>query len=213
MTLHGVDAFVEVVRQRTETEGLRPFSMRTGIPIGQLRSVVQGRAARYTTLQSIASVMGMRLFSAPAEPGGMEAPPLPPELTRALGLPSDASVIDAVDAIDQDAVASKLRRGMRLVQKTTELATAAAELLPQVAGGSRRRRRFRSRSTSGSRRIPARWRSRRYCQMLCCARPSLERGDGALHGAPKPSVRPGGSRIPPGKGWPPAGTECCVVYG
>lgn len=38
-------------------------------------------------------------------------------------------------------------------------------------------------------------------------------GDGVLHGAPKPSVRPGGSRIPPGKGWPPAGTECCVVYG
>ena len=80
--------------------------------------------------------MGMRLFSARAEPGGMEAPPLPPELTRALGLPSDASVIDAVDAIDQDAVASTLRKGMRLAQKMTELATEAAELLPQVAAGS-----------------------------------------------------------------------------
>ena len=136
MTLHGVDAFVEVVRQRIETEGLRPFSMRTGIPLGQLRSVVQGRASRYTTLQSIASVMGMRLFIAPAEPGGMEAPPLPAELTRALDLPSDASVVDAVEAIDQDAVASTLRTGMRLVQEMTELATAAAELLPQVAGGS-----------------------------------------------------------------------------
>ena len=95
MTLHGVDAFVEVVRQRIETEGLRPFSMRTGIPLGQLRSVVQGRASRYTTLQSIASVMGMRLFIARAEPGGMEAPPLPAELTKALDLPSDASVVDA----------------------------------------------------------------------------------------------------------------------
>ena len=94
MTLHGVDAFVEVVRQRIETEGLRPFSMRTGIPLGQPRSVVQGRASRYTTLQSIAAVMGMRLFIAPAEPGGMEAPPLPAELTRALDLPSDASVVD-----------------------------------------------------------------------------------------------------------------------
>jgi Transposase len=29
----------------------------------------------------------------------------------------------------------------------------------------------------------------------------------------KPSERPGGSPIPPGKGWPPAGTECCVVIG
>ena len=110
--------------------------MRTGIPLGQLRSVVQGRASRYTTLQSIAAVMGMRLFIAPAEPGGMEAPPLPAELTRALDLPSDASVVDAVEAIDQDAVASTLRTGMRLVQEMTELATAAAELLPQVAGGS-----------------------------------------------------------------------------
>ena len=111
--------------------------MRTGIPLGQLRSVVQGRAARYTTLQSIASVMGMRLFVAPAEPGGLvlEAPPLPAELTRALDLPSNASVVDAVEAIDQDAVASTLRKGMRLVQEMTELATAAAELLPQVAGG------------------------------------------------------------------------------
>ena len=80
--------------------------------------------------------MGMRLFIAPAEPGGMEAPPLPAELTRALDLPSDASVVDAVEAIDQDAVASTLRKGMRLVLEMTELATAAAELLPQVAGGS-----------------------------------------------------------------------------
>ena len=29
------------------------------------------------------------------ERGGMEAPPLPAELTRALGLPSDASVVEA----------------------------------------------------------------------------------------------------------------------
>ena len=60
----------------------------------------------------------------------MEAPPLPAELTRALDLPSDASVVDAVEAIDQDAVASTLRKGMRLVLEMTELATAAAELLP-----------------------------------------------------------------------------------
>ena len=97
----------------------------------------QGRLIHYPTLQSIAAVMGMRLFIAGAEPGGMEAPPLPAELTRALDLPSDASVVDAVEAIDQDAVASTLRKGMRLVlEMTTELATAAAELLPQVAVGS-----------------------------------------------------------------------------
>jgi hypothetical protein len=126
---------VEVVRQRIEAEGLRPFAMRTGIPLGQLRSVVQGRASRYTTLQSIASVMGMRLSVGPAERGG-EAPQLPPEITRALHLPSDASVVDAVGLIEKDVMASKLRDGMRLVQELTDRAAMAAELLPRLAGES-----------------------------------------------------------------------------
>ena len=119
---------VEGVRQRVTTVASLGHDPRAGS--------VPSRGGEGTTLQSIAAVMGMRLFIAPAEPGGMEAPPLPAELTRALDLPSDASVVDAVEAIDQDAVASTLRKGMRLVLEMTELATAAAELLPQVAVGS-----------------------------------------------------------------------------
>jgi hypothetical protein len=134
VTLHGVDTLVQAVRQRIEMEGLRPFAMRTGIPLGQLRSVVQGRAARYTTLQSIASVMGMRLLIGPAELGGAEAPQLPQEITRALHLPPDADVVDAVGLIDKDAMASKLREGMRVVQELTHRAAVAAELLPQLVG-------------------------------------------------------------------------------
>ena len=38
----------------------------------------------------------------------------------------------ARSSIDLHAVASTLRKGMRLVQEMTELATAAAELLPQA---------------------------------------------------------------------------------
>ena len=91
---------------------------------------------RSTTLQSIASVMGMQLFIAQGQRSGKEAPPLPAELTIALDLPPDASVVEAVDVIDQDAVASKLRKGVRLMQEMTELATVAAELLPQLAGES-----------------------------------------------------------------------------
>ena len=136
MTLHGVDTLVQAVRQRVEMEGLRPFAMRTGIPLGQLRSVVQGRAARYTTLQSIASVLGMRLLIGPAELGGAEAPQLPQEITRALHLPSDAAVVDVVGLIDKDAMASKLRDGMRVVQELTQRASAAAELLPRLVGES-----------------------------------------------------------------------------
>ena len=115
---------------------MRPFAIRTGIPLGQLRSFIAGRAARFTSLQSIASAMGMRLFIAPAVPRGVRAPPLPAELTKALDLHSDASVVEAVDAIDQDAVASELRKGLHLMQEMTELAKTAAELLPQLAGES-----------------------------------------------------------------------------
>ncbi len=136
MTSEGVDSLVRAVRQRIETEGLRPFATRTGIPLGQLRSVVQGRAARYTTLQSIASVMGMQLFVGPAERGAAEASRLPPEITRALHLPSNASIADAVGLIEKDAMASKLRDGMRVVQDLTHRAAAAAELLPRLAGES-----------------------------------------------------------------------------
>ena len=135
VTPNGVDTLVEAVRQQIEAEGLRPFAMRTGIPLGQLRSVVQGRASRYTTLQSIAAVMGMRLFIGPAERDG-QAPQLPQEITRALHLPSDASVVDAVGLIEKDAMASRLRDGMRVVQELTQRAAVAADLLPRVAGGS-----------------------------------------------------------------------------
>ena len=132
MTLHGVDTLVRAVRERVEMEGLRPFAMRTGIPLGQLRSVIQGRAARYTTLQTIASVLGMRLFVGPAELGGAEAPQLPQEITRALHLPSDAGVVDAVGLIDKDAMASKLREAVRVVQELTQHAAVAAELLREL---------------------------------------------------------------------------------
>jgi len=102
MTLHDIDAVVQLVRQQIDTEGLRPVAKRTGIPVGQLRSFVQGRASRLTTLQSIASAMGMQVVIAQAEQGNMEAR-LPRELTKALGVSPDASVAEAVNAINRDA--------------------------------------------------------------------------------------------------------------
>ena len=139
VTLSGVDYLRQAVRQRIETEGLRPFSVRTGIPVGQLRSLVQGRAARYTTLASIASVMGLQLYVGPAQranSAGPADPGLPPEITRALHLPSDASVADAVGMIDRDVMASRLREGMNVVQELTDRAAAAAELIPRLADGA-----------------------------------------------------------------------------
>ena len=109
MTRQGIGALVQLVRQQIDTEGLRPVAKRTGIPLGQLRSFVQGRASQLTTLQSIASAMGMQVFVARVEQGGTKVS-LPQELTRALGLPSDAMVAEAVSAIERDAAGSRCAR-------------------------------------------------------------------------------------------------------
>ena len=139
MGQYSIATFANVVRQRIETEGLRPFATRTGIPLGQVRSFLQGRAARYTTVEAIASVMGMRLIIGPTNRAGTGAAALPAGLTKALDLPSDSSVAEAVEANNEDERASNLRRGIRLAQEMTELATVAAELLPQLADTSARR--------------------------------------------------------------------------
>ena len=111
MTVQGIAALIQLVRQQIDTEGLRPVAKRTGIPLGQLRSFVQGRGSRHITLQSIASAMGMHLSIAQVEQRGMVAP-LPRSLTKALGLPPDANVADAINAIDRDAAGSRLRRAI-----------------------------------------------------------------------------------------------------
>ena len=132
MTLQGIGALIQLVREQIDTEGLRPLAKRTGIPVGQLRGFVQGRASRHTTLQSIASAMGMQLSIAQVEQRGMEAP-LPRALTRALGLPPNASVAEAMNAIERDAAASRLRKAMHLMEEMTEGASALAELLVLVS--------------------------------------------------------------------------------
>ncbi len=130
VTRYGVDYLRQAVRQRIETEGLRPFSLRTGIPLGQLRSVIQGRAARSTTLELIASVLELEFYIGPARAESSGRPRLPSEIARALDLPRDASVDDAVGAIRKDALASRLREGLGLVQELMDRATAAAALIP-----------------------------------------------------------------------------------
>ncbi len=133
VTLRDVDYLRRAVRKKIEKEGLRPFAARTGIPVGQLRSLVEGRAARYTTLASIASVMGLQLYIGRGLRGNPAERGLPSEIAEALRLPSDASVADAVSRIDKDVMASRLREGMSVVQELTDRAAAAAELIPRLA--------------------------------------------------------------------------------
>lgn len=130
VTRYGVEYLRRAVQQRVEAEGLRPFSLRTGIPVGQLRSVIQGRAARSTTIELIASVLELEFYIGPARADSPRRPKLPSEIARALGLPRDASVDDAVGAIRNDALASRLREVLGRVQELVEKAASTAALIP-----------------------------------------------------------------------------------
>lgn len=46
-------------------EGLRPLSSRTGIPIGQIRSVIAGRSTRFRTVAAICEALDFDLVIAP----------------------------------------------------------------------------------------------------------------------------------------------------
>lgn len=152
VTRYGTDYLRQAVRRRIEAEGLRPFSLRTGIPLGQLRSVLQGRAARSTTLELIASVLELEFYIGPARADSTLRPRLPAEIARALNLPREASVDDAVGAIRKDAMASRLREGLGLVQELMEKAAAAAALIPDLV--SRKRLSARERPESAAVMIP-----------------------------------------------------------
>ena len=137
----GIDYLRRTVRQRVETQGLRPFSLRTGIPLGQLRSLIQGRDARSTTIELIASALGLEIYIGPARGDSSTGRGLPPAIADALGLPRDASVADALEALDKDALASRLRESLGLVQDFVDRTAKAAALIsgPQANGSTHAR--------------------------------------------------------------------------
>lgn len=132
VTRYGIDYLRRAVQQHVEREGLRPFSARTGIPLGQLRSLLQGRAARSTTLELMSSVLGLEFYIGPARQRRLGRSNLPPEIAKALHLPKEADVADAIQVIDKDTMATRLREGIGVVQGLVAQAATAAELLPEL---------------------------------------------------------------------------------
>ena len=65
VTRSRLDHLRSAVRQHVEREGLRPLSVRTGVPVGQLRSILQGRAALSTTLERVSSALGLEFYIGP----------------------------------------------------------------------------------------------------------------------------------------------------
>ena len=133
MTRYGVDYLRQAIQKKKEAEGLRKFARRTGIPVWQLRSVLDGRALLSTTLESIASVLKLEFYIGPAREESSSRHVLPPEIARVLGLPRDAGVEDAVGAIRRDKTTSRLREALSFAREATDRADAAAALIPDRA--------------------------------------------------------------------------------
>lgn len=130
VTRYGVDYLRQAIQKIERTEGLKKFADRTGVPYGRLRSVRDGRAPLSTTLESIASVLELELYIGPVREESSSRRVLPPEIARALGLPRDASVEDAVDAIRRDKITSRLREALSFAREATDRADAATALIP-----------------------------------------------------------------------------------
>ena len=129
VTRSGLDQLRAAVRLHVEREGLRPLSARTGIPVGQLRSLMQGRAALSTTLERVASALGLEFYV---------GPPRKPDSARARKGYEGQSVRERPAFGDEAAPAwamklqRELRAGLRedLVQVLRDLTDAKRELPP-----------------------------------------------------------------------------------
>ena len=91
--------------------------------------MADGRSARSTTIELIASALGLEVYIGPARAAAAPQPVVPAEIAQALGLPPDASIADAVGAIDKDKMAARLRAGIGRVQDLVDSAGAAAALI------------------------------------------------------------------------------------
>lgn len=130
MTRYGVAYLRQVIQRKKEAEGLRKLARSTGIPVWQLRSVLAGRALLSTTLESIVSDLELELYIGPAREESSSRYVVPPEIARALGLPRDATVEDAVGAIRRDRMTSRLREALSFAREATDRADAARALIP-----------------------------------------------------------------------------------
>lgn len=142
----------EIVRGRVEAEGLHPLAARTGLSVGQIRSICAGRAPLISTVSQACAALDLELVIRPRAPGAGEAPaavPAPPS-PRPGGAPgaaleavSDrrlaeliAAVADEYEALDPVGQASMLTRIWGLHPELRERADrAAGRRLARLARG------------------------------------------------------------------------------
>lgn len=126
VTLNGIDKLRNAFRELVDAEGLRPLAARTGIPVGQIRSLIDGRAVRVTTLELMTEVLGVRLTIGPGWPDEPAA-----AAAGGLGRTLGKSAVDP----HQGAITAQLREGAALVRDLADRMASAAHSLFQVVAG------------------------------------------------------------------------------
>ncbi len=120
-----------------EAEGLRPLASRTGIPVGQIRSLIDGRAVRVTTLERMTTVLGVRLTIGPGTGGDLSLAPAQhhdfPAADPAAGIPPPAANAGPME--ETKPMADQFRDGVGVVRDLAERVAGAAHSLFHLVSG------------------------------------------------------------------------------
>ena len=128
--LSGVPFLRRTIERMVAAEGLRPLAARTGIPLGQIRSLLAGRAVRITTLEQITSALGLRLQVREAPP--RDERKVPRAIAVVLEIPLEADIAAAVRKIELDELGSELRAKLMLVDDLADRAASTASSLRRL---------------------------------------------------------------------------------
>ena len=129
MTLNGIERLRNAFRALVDAEGLRPLAARTGIPVGQIRSLIDGRAVRVTTLELMTQVLGVNLTIGPGPAG--EALGAGAHREQAGPGPDAAMPPES----GRGPIATQLRDGAGRVKDLADRVAAAAQSLLHLVSG------------------------------------------------------------------------------
>ena len=129
MTLNGIERLRNAFRALVDAEGLRPLAARTGIPVGQIRSLIDGRAVRVTTLELMTQVLGVNLTIGPGPAG--EALGAGAHREQAGPGPDAARLPES----GRGPIATQLRDGAGRVKNLADRVAAAAQSLLHLVSG------------------------------------------------------------------------------
>ena len=103
--------------------------------MGQIRSLLDGRAVRVTTIQSMTEVLGVRLMIGPGTGDLASAPPYPENAAASVRALERVSASGVFPESYGGALATPLRDGVGIVKEMADRVAAAAQSLLQVVAG------------------------------------------------------------------------------